>query len=697
MNSKTLRRFSVCLPLMVLAACSEPETASTDGGKEVVTFNVTADGVAPLQATRTQVGSIDGDGVLSIEWSAGDRIGVFGSTTQNVQFKSTNTEPAARASFQGSMTSGDTPVYAYYPYSEDAASLSAIPVEIPAEQIYADENSVAQYDVKASDNIMLQDDGTYGVRMRQMAALLRFEINLTDVAGIEPDEQLLTATIQTATTIAGQFTYDLSRLDDGFTVASGGYGTDALTIYFENRPVVGETVVAYAVVAPGAHKGTEWYCNFETDKHTVTFTTEALSDFEAGKYYTVPLNAEVIAEKHAVIDSVEEMEETANCYIVTETGAHDFLATVIGNGQKGIIPGAGFHTESASINPQSAKLLWQDVDGFVSDVTLQEGRVHYQVNSLSGNAVIAVYSGPDQTGDILWSWHIWGTGGEMPADEEYTNLIGAKFVVMDRTLGAHSKTSSTATLYQWGRKDPFPNAEAYYVDGQRIDILESMPSYYHSDATTILDGVRRPSELMQYYVTDNFENDWLSVSNDNLWGDAYVENGSDRLNDVGTPVCGAGWVYGKTIYDPSPVGYRVAGKYTWTGFLKDNTYHTADNSSAASSAKLDQINYVKYDNGYYFKKDDSDVEGAYYPMTGRRCPPTCSLFSGGNESSVGLTANYWSSTPTSVNSGAGQSHCLDMTKYVYPITSTRPNSNNQVRAAGFIGRKNANAVRCVRE
>ena len=45
MNSKTLRRFSVCLPLMVLAACSEPETASTDGGKEVVTFNVTADGV----------------------------------------------------------------------------------------------------------------------------------------------------------------------------------------------------------------------------------------------------------------------------------------------------------------------------------------------------------------------------------------------------------------------------------------------------------------------------------------------------------------------------------------------------------------------------------------------------------------------------------------------------------------------------
>ena len=121
-----------------------------------------------------------------------------------------------------------------------------------------------------------------------------------------------------------------------------------------------------------------------------------------------------------MIDDAPAQEETANCYMINTTGEHSFLATVIGNGQKGIIPGAGFHTESAYISPKSAKLLWQDMDGFIDASSVRlgtDGRCYYTANKNVGNAVIAVYSGDNQTGDILWSWHIWGVGDEMPSDE----------------------------------------------------------------------------------------------------------------------------------------------------------------------------------------------------------------------------------------------------------------------------------------
>ena len=204
---------------------------------------------------------------------------------------------------------------------------------------------------------------------------------------------------------------------------------------------------------------------FTTDRQIGEFTTTVLCDFEAGKYYTVPLTGTVLANFEAVIEEIpeEQLEETANCYIVTRPGEHSFKATVIGNGAKGIIPDAGFHTESPYINPKSAKVLWSSKKDFVTDVRLENGRVRYTVpesiafsdGTISGNAVIAVYSEPDCQGDILWSWHVWGTQGT-PADEEYTNQAGAKFMVMDRELGASTPGRyDDPLLYQWGRKDPF--------------------------------------------------------------------------------------------------------------------------------------------------------------------------------------------------------------------------------------------------
>lgn len=693
-------RFTGCfLGLATLmVSCSEMDE-SFSPSQEQISINSALDGFSALPSTRTQVGSMADDGALLMEWSVGDQVGVFGDNTVNAPFAGNHTAPAAQTTFSGSVTSGDVPKYAYYPYSEQVVNLQAIPVTIPTEQTYADVNSIAAYDVKATDVITDKGNGIYQLNMRQMVSLVRFEFSLTNVEGLSVDEKLQRVTLETGVPVTGSYTYDLTNLDKGLAGVADAQST-FLNLTFSNQPSLSETVIAYAVAAPGAQKGTTWHCTFLTDKHEVSFTTEALCDFEAGKYYIMPLNVTVLENNQAVIEDapVQAEEETANCYMINTAGEHSFLATVIGNGQKGIIPGAGFHTESAYISPKSAKLLWQDVDGFIDASSIRlgdDGRCYYTANKNVGNAVIAVYSGSSQTGDILWSWHIWGVGDEMPADEIYTNKIGDQFTVMDRTLGAHSKTSLYVTLYQWGRKDPFPNGSVYYVDGVVQEIETSFPIYV-SQTGTIAETIQHPGEMQKYI--DNTYGNWMAEANNYLWGDVNLTKPAwpDYLED---PIACAGWTDVKTIYDPSPVGYRVANKYTWTGLVKRSDGNTSGISGTTS--RLDYINYVKYDNGYYFKKNDSDTEGTFYPQTGSRYGSTGTMWSAGQGSVLmrGGSSRYWSASPHDAgNTAEPYSSYMTIGSYTDVNGVTPWGAENKINVCDFTSsRRDACAVRCVRE
>lgn len=696
---KSIRFKSCFLGLATLMVSCSEINESFSPAQEQISINGTLDGFSAMPLTRTQVGSMAEDGALLMEWSVGDQVGMFGGNTVNAPFTGNHTAPAAQTTFFGSIASGDVPQYAYYPYNEQAVNLQSIPVAIPTEQAYADVNSIAAYDVKATDVITDMGNGTYQLNMRQMVSLVRFEISLTGVDGLSTDEKLQRVELKTGAPVTGSYTYDLTNLDNGFTGSSDAQST-SLNLTFVNQPSLSEKVIAYAVAAPGTQGGKTWKCTFLTDKHQVSFTTTALCDFEAGKYYIMPLSATVLENNQAVIEDVPAQveEETANCYMINTTGEHSFLATVIGNGQKGIIPGAGFHTESAYISPKSAKLLWQDVEGFIDASSVRlggDGRCYYVANQNVGNAVIAVYSGEDQTGDILWSWHIWGVGDEMPSDEEYTNKVGSKFTVMDRTLGAHSKTSLYATLYQWGRKDPFPNTSTYYVDGVATDVETSFPIYV-SQTGTIVETVQHPGEMQKYI--DNTHGNWMAEANNYLWGDANLTKPAwpDYLED---PIACAGWTDVKTIYDPSPVGYRVANKYTWTGFVKRSDGNTAGISGTTS--RLDYINYVKYDNGYYFKKNDSDTEGTFYPQTGSRYGSTGTMWSAGQGSVLmrGGSARYWSASPHDAgNTAEPYSTYMSIGSYTDVNGVTPWGSENKINVCDFSSsRRDACAIRCVRE
>lgn len=269
------------------------------------------------------------------------------------------------------------------------------------------------------------------------------------------------------------------------------------------------------------------------------------------------------------------MYKYANCYVVDPDAGifqdaqgapkYDgfcFSATVIGNGEAGILPPSGnqqMHTSSAVISPAKARLIWESSPGLVSQIELLYGYVRFRVSdpTAHGNAVIGVY---DDAGKVLWSWHIWMPDSTLEEMAETVTLeTGNSITILDRNLGAEASVLTGAAdndlktyglYYQWGRKDPSmgPKSADY-----RITSLETADYYDFSmerknaaevktfAEPSIRDGVENPMYLvLPTSRSPYYEFNWLYNDIGFLWG---------KQEDVS--------VIHKTIYDPCPFGYRV--------------------------------------------------------------------------------------------------------------------------------------------
>lgn len=700
----------LCVPVLAsVLGCSQREDVPQTGTAKEITVIGTQDDFTGLK-TRSMVGEVLDNGAIAMDWSVGDQIGVFGTgTTSNACFTSTNTYPIRETGFKGTCSIGEKPEYAYYPYNANASDKTAIPVSIPSVQNYSGVASVAQYDFKAANSFADLGDGKYQFNMKQLATLLRLEINLDDIAALLAEKAVETAseslksiTLCSDVRMTGDYTCDLTKLAGNNALNFSGDAAEAqgLTINFIDNPALTGTVVAYAVVAPGAQKGKTLTCTMiVNDFLSVKLSAQMLCDFEGGKYYTLPLNAAVFVNNGATVEDKTPADaepvagQPSNCYMINAAKTYSFGATVIGNGEAGIIADAGFHTTSAGIDPKSAKLMWEDSEGFISGVSLVKGKVLFTAEKNVGNAMIAVLDG---AGTVLWSWHIWGVGDTMPEDEEVSSqatiseksTLKVRYTVMDRTLGALSKTSYFTTLYQWGRKDPIPNSTTYFVDGQAIDIERTYPVHKPGSAAdaTILTSIQHPECIIDDYKGQ--AGDWLASDKTNnynlLWGD----NNTTYVFNKSKPAAGKGWTNVKTIYDPCPSGYRVSSKFAWTGFC---------GSSSGDTKNIDYINFVKYENGYYFKKNSSDGVGIYFPMTGSRGCKTGSLWVGKDAnaySSLNHDASYWASAP-SQNLGRGARLSISPYDASPSTTQSSANSINTVDESG--NRSAAHPVRCIRE
>jgi uncharacterized protein (TIGR02145 family) len=165
-------------------------------------------------------------------------------------------------------------------------------------------------------------------------------------------------------------------------------------------------------------------------------------------------------------------------------------------------------------------------------------------------------------------------------------------------------------------------------------------------AADVATAIKNPNKF--FLIDSNNNNDWQSddAKRFNHWDAACNAAGASDNEVV------------KTIYDPSPAGFKVPNGRVFTGFTT-----TGGNTSTA-----EEFNVVgSFAAGWKFKANDEDTDGQFFPASGYR------YYASGGLRNVSSSGNYWSSAAYSataayyLNFGSGG---------VYPLT-------NSYRAYGF--------------
>ena len=293
---------------------------------------------------------------------------------------------------------------------------------------------------------------------------------------------------------------------------------------------------------------------------------------------------------------------TANCYVVNAAGTYK-LPLVYGNAFVNGSPNSQAYNDShfvdynnkpitdpwirSSGTPKDATLVWSDGFYMFTDVHLEGDYLVFTINKdyiQQANAIVAVR---DASGTIMWSWHIWVTERDINQThkvDDWSN--GATYDMMSSNLGwvdgkqvyydprefkftfkqkktGEEKTMTVtqvgetfdykdagSTYYQWGRKDPIvalKNRDKTGVnDYRRLDTPTDDYLYKTNDKglVTCAEGIKHPNV---YYVKSTHDTAWLTDAaySPRLWnvdgaeGDKWVERSR------------------KTVYDPSPKGFKV--------------------------------------------------------------------------------------------------------------------------------------------
>lgn len=331
----------------------------------------------------------------------------------------------------------------------------------------------------------------------------------------------------------------------------------------------------------------------------LAITTKDKSGFEGG-FFKVSCGNSVrylpIVEPAPTV-ALDINESYANCYIAEKVGTYSFNGAIMGNGAEGIIhdpshenPDYSFEkadgtqmvkAEGAGIAPKSAKLLWQDAEGLITQVAFNNDRVEFITSGSQGfgNAVIAVYDNVNPNANdakVLWSWHIWCA--PRPSDRYiHSESGGTIYTFMDRNIGAVSDAvgdNSYGLYYQWGRKDPFekPGKPLFDVLGMKVSALHELKR------VSLSEGILNPMSF--FSKGTDIRTAWSFFS-------PYRWEGRDITA-------------GKSIYDPCPYGYRVPINIVFYNLRKD--YYLTENCRME-------------DTGVYFSVIQPGRE-LFFPMTG---------------------------------------------------------------------------------
>lgn len=376
--------------------------------------------------------------------------------------------------------------------------------------------------------------------------------------------------------------------------------------------------------------------------------------------------------------------------------------------------------------PKKATVVWQDAQDLVTQVKLSDNDKYltFCVNETTirqGNAVVAVL---DEDGVIMWSWHIWVTDFKLESeptieerydpsltqtDKRVTNAEGKQFVFMGVNLGwcddkvamyaprevwvrftqegsGYTHTMAVSQLagkeggygnnpyYQFGRKDPMLPGVYNTETGGSDDKVYYGTFQFKKERKQVSIGkaIQTPHILHGYEKKGEF--DWCDKFYYNLWSADQFGRGNEKR-------------VVKTIYDPSPVGYRMPSSEAFTGFTLNGG--NLDNNSF----DFGKINspYNSFDNfdtnhGWEFYCKPMTIQGRYntvdgtvfLPMQGNRSALS------GTIKGIGVNCYYWTAVASSENDSYNLNFSVEVENRFI-----KPRSSNY-RAFGF-------TVRPVRE
>ena len=313
------------------------------------------------------------------------------------------------------------------------------------------------------------------------------------------------------------------------------------------------------------------------------------------------------------------------------------------------------NVQNAARPATQAEVIWSDVSGVVTNATVtgsgQSSFLEFTVNKnqlVNGNAVIAV---KNASGTVMWSWHLWftpkssldkiamtsaGKTYNFTADNlgwKYTSWWGGTkdrtvVVKLEQQAEFGTKKEATVTLtqkkgkderigygniYQWGRKDAIPGTNTLFPAGYSYNgsgYVTVGDNEYNDpvkkalmETRTIGLSIQKPGEMLPKVGGGKLS--WFYKQYINLWStDNNKFDGSVRDGK-------------KTIYDPSPVGFKVPDAYAFEGF---------------------SLTGAEWNKGYTFKADNN--KDIYFQAGGAR------LGANGSIAALGTTGLYWQSVPT---------------------------------------------------
>lgn len=307
---------------------------------------------------------------------------------------------------------------------------------------------------------------------------------------------------------------------------------------------------------------------------------------------------------------------TANCYLVHEAGKYK-LPLVYGNAIKdgavnevAYYPGKNFSVEGGlnrfvnhngdgimgpwvtknssgvdagmGLTAASAELLWQDVQGLITAVSIDGDFLKFTVGTFNpGNAVIAVKDG---SGNILWSWHIWATEEDLTSTTSISVPGSITYRVASINLGwvptGGSGKQGYCPYFQHGRKDPFIPARTYNTNLNHFvyDINDETVTGIRGQTSnaTIADNIKNPTTFYNVSAT----NSSCNTTYYNMWDAQGVDLSSYNESYSSTQ---------KTIYDPCPPGFCVP---TWDlyNFMSTGNIRSDSNWDSSNLGKTWTLN-----------------------------------------------------------------------------------------------------------